>query len=322
MAKIYVTRRIPDAGLDLLRQHADVEVSPHDRPLTRAELIEAIQDADGVLSLLTDRIDGELMDAAPRVKGYANYAVGYDNMDVPAATARGIPLSNTPGVLTDATAGMAWALLFAVARRVVESDRFMRSGRWEGWGPLQFIGGDITGATLGIVGAGRIGTAMALGSRGFAMKVLYADEFPSDVLEKELGAKKVPLPELLAAADHVSVHVPLMAQTRHLMNEQTLALMKPTAYLINTSRGPVIDEAALVDALRERVIAGAGLDVYEDEPEMAPGLAELDNVVVTPHVASATRRTRDDMATLAARNVLAMAEGRRAETCINPEVYR
>ncbi|TVQ21996.1 MAG: D-glycerate dehydrogenase, partial [Spirochaetaceae bacterium] len=227
----------------------------------------------------------------------------------------------TPDVLTDATADMAWALLFAVARRVVESDAVMRSGRWGGWGPLQFIGGDITGATLGIIGAGRIGAAMARKSRGFDMKVLYCDGFRNEALEAELGARRVELDELLSASDYVSVHVPLMPETRHLINASTLKKMKPTAYLINTARGPIVDEAALVDALRTGTIAGAGLDVYEAEPKMAPGLAELPNVVITPHVASATKRTRDDMATLAARNLIAMVEGSRPETCINPEIY-
>ena len=319
--RVYVTRRIPDAGLAVLRERFEVSMNTEDRPLTREELIANIGEVDGVLTLLTDRIDGELMDASPRVKGYANYAVGYDNMDVAAATARRIPLSNTPGVLTDATADMAWALLFASARRVVESDTVMRGGRWPGWGPLQFIGGDITGATLGIIGAGRIGSAMALKSRGFQMRVLYTDACPSEVLEREVGARRVELDELLAESDFVSVHVPLLPETRHLMNARTLRQMKPSAYLINTSRGPVIDEAALVDALRSGVIAGAGLDVYESEPKMAPGLAELPNVVITPHVASATKRSRDDMATLAARNLIAMVDGRRPETCINPEIF-
>lgn len=320
MARIYITRRIPDIGERVLRDAGhEVMVNPEDRPLRREELLVAVADVDGVISLLTDRIDGEVFDAAKKAKGFANYAVGFDNMDVPEATRRGIPLSNTPGVLTDSTADMAWALLFSVARRVVESDGFFRSGAWGGWGPLQFIGGDITGRTLGIVGAGRIGTAMALKSAGFAMQVLYADEYPNKVLEERLGARKVPVAELLSSADFVSLHVPLMAETRHLIDAAALSTMKPTAYLINTSRGPVIDEAALVEALKAGTIAGAGLDVYEKEPLPAAGLTELPNVVVTPHVASATRQTRDDMASLAARNVIAMVEGREPETCINPE---
>ncbi len=320
MAKVYVTRQIPWAGIDLLAEKYDVEVSPHDRPLTREELLAAVADADAVLTLLTDRIDAEVFDAAPKAKGFANYAVGYNNMDVVEATKRRIPLSNTPGVLTDATADMAWALLFSVARRVVESDAHMRSGAWQGWGPLQFLGGDVTGRTLAVIGAGRIGTAMALKSTGFSMKVLYVDEHKNTVLESKLGARKVLLEEALAAADYVSVHVPLLPETTHLFGGDQFAQMKDTAYLINTSRGPVIDEQALVEALQSGEIAGAGLDVYDKEPVAAPGLSDLANVVMTPHIASATTQTRDDMSTLAAKNIIAMIEGTKPPTCVNPEV--
>jgi glyoxylate reductase len=323
MAKfnVYVTRLIPVEGLTLLRETCSVEINPEDRPLTRQELLRNVKGRDGVVTLLTDRIDGEVMDAAKGVRGFANYAVGFDNLDVKAATERKIPLSNTPGVLTLATAEMAWALLFAVARRLIESEKVMRSGAWQGWGPMQFIGGDVTGKTLGIVGAGRIGTAMALMSKGFAMKVLYADEVANPVLERELGARKVPFEELLRESDFVSVHVPLMPATRHLFNAKTLAMMKPTAYLVNTSRGPVIHEAELVEALRGNVIAGAALDVYEFEPKMAPGLAELANVVIAPHTASATRSSRSGMSVKAATNLLAMLKGERPPDCLNPEIY-
>lgn len=323
MAKfnVYVTRLIPVEGLTLLREACNVEINPEDRPLTREELLKNVRGRDGVITLLTDRIDGEVMDAARGIKGFANYAVGFDNLDVKAATERKIPLSNTPGVLTLATAEMAWTLLFAVARRLIESDRVMRSGTWPGWGPMQFIGGDVTGKTLGIVGAGRIGTAMALMSKGFAMRVLYTDEVANPVLEKDLGARKVPFEELLRESDFVSVHVPLMPATRHLFNAKTLALMKPTAYLINTSRGPVIHEAELVEALRRGVIAGAALDVYEFEPKMVPGLAELPNAVLAPHTASATRSSRSGMSVKAATNLLAMLRGERPPDCLNPEIY-
>ncbi len=318
--KVLVTRRIPEEGLAMLAARCDIEMNPHDRPMSRPELLVAAAGKDGVLCLLTDKVNAELFDAAPTVRGYANYAVGYDNMDVAEASRRKIPLSNTPDVLTDATADMAWALLFSVARRVVESDTVMRSGSWNGWGPLQFIGGDIFGATLGIVGAGRIGAAMAARSKGFNMKVVYSDARPNEALERELGARRVELDELLAVSDYVSVHVPLMPETRHLFNAATFAKMKKTAYLINTSRGPVIDEAALVTALRDKTIAGAGLDVYEKEPLMADGLAALDNVVITPHTASATFASRRGMATKAATNLLAMLEGRLPPDCINPGV--
>ncbi len=321
--KVYVTRRIPEAGLDMLRQVADVEVNPYDAPLPRPELLAKAAGCDGILGLLTDRIDAEFFDAATHLKGYANYAVGFDNIDVAEATRRGIPVSNTPGVLTDATAECAWALLFAVARRMVESDRAMRSGTWTGWGPLQFLGSGVTGKTLGIVGAGRIGTAAALMSRGFNMKVLYTSSSGrhNRVLDDKLGAELVPFETLLEQADFISIHTPLTPQTRHLFDASAFARMKETAYLVNTARGPIIKETDLVAALQNGAIAGAGLDVYEEEPKMAPGLAELDNAVILPHIGSATTASRTDMATLAARNLIAMLRGTRPETCLNPKLY-
>jgi glyoxylate reductase len=322
--KVYVTRMIPEAGIEVLKGKCDVEVNPEDRPLTRAELLESVWGRQGVIGLFSDRIDSEFFDAAREIKGYANYAVGFDNIDVGEATRRKVPVSNTPDVLTDATAEMAWALLFAVARRVVESDQVMRSGDWSGWGPLQFIGGDVTGKTLGILGAGRIGTAMALMSEGFGMKVLYTDSSPqktNPVLEKELGARKVGFEELLEESDFISIHVPLRPGTRHLFNAASFKKMKKTAYLINTARGPVINEADLVEALRDKEIAGAGLDVYEFEPKMAEGLAALDNVVTAAHTGSATDSARKNMAILAAQNLLAMLSGERPPTCLNPEIY-
>lgn len=319
--KVYVTRMVPQAGIDLLKQECDVEVNPEDRPLSREELLRNIQGKDGVLCLLTDKIDAEVFDTVPEIKGFANYAVGYDNIDVEEATRRGVPISNTPDVLTDATAEMAWALLFAVARRVVESDAQMRSGRWPGWGPLQFLGGDVSGKTLGIAGAGRIGTAMALKSSGFNMKVLYFDTRKNEILEKKVNARRVALDELLARSDFISVHTPLLPATRHLFTIDTFKQMKPTAYLINTSRGPVIKESDLLQALKDRLIAGAGIDVYENEPELTPGLEKLNNIVVTPHTASATVGARTGMATKAATNLLAMVKNRKAPDCLNPDVY-
>ena len=323
MAKpnVYITRLIPQNGIELLQASCTVEVSPHDRPLTRQELLENIKGRDGIITLLTDKVDAEFFEAAAGVKGVANFAVGFDNMEVKEASKRGIPLSNTPGVLTNATAEMAWALLFAVCRRVVESDAVMRSGQWPGWGPLQFIGGDVAGKTLGIVGSGRIGAAMAMKSRGFEMPVLYTDAYRNEMLEKELGAKKVEFEELLAASDFVSIHAPLLPETRHMFGAKQFAMMKKTAYLINTARGPIIHEAELVEALKNGVIAGAGLDVYEFEPKMVEGLKELKNVVVAPHTASATVSSREGMSRLAAENLLAMLAGKPAPTCLNPEVY-
>lgn len=321
--KVYVTRQIPEQGLDLLRQKAEVLVNPEDAPVPRAQLLDIIRDCQGVIGLLTERIDAEFFDAAPELKGYANYAVGFDNIDVPEATRRRLPVSNTPDVLTNATAECAWTLLFSVARRVVEADKVMRSGDWPGWGPMQFIGGDVSGKTLGIVGAGRIGTAMARMSRGFGMPVLYTSSSGrrNEVLESELNARLVPFEELLEQSDFISLHTPLTPGTRHLFGAEAFARMKRTAYLINTARGPVIDEQALLQALKTGEIAGAGLDVYENEPALTPGLAELNNVILLPHIGSGTESARTDMSVLAARNLLAMLEGEKPETCLNPEIY-
>jgi glyoxylate reductase len=320
--KIYVTRLIPEAGMQVLREHFEVGVNPEDRPLPREELLAKVKDKEGVIGLLTDRIDAEFFDAAENLKGYANYAVGFDNIDVAEATRRKIPVSNTPDVLTDATAELAWTLLFAAARRVVETDALMRSGEWKGWGPLQFIGADVSGKTLGIVGAGRIGTAMALMSRGFRMKVLYISHTRrNDTLERVLGARAANLDELLAESDFISIHTPLNEETRHLFDKEAFRKMKNTAFVVNTARGPVIKEDDLVEALNSGEIAGAGLDVYEFEPKMAAGLADCKNAVLLPHIGSATKSSRDDMATLAAENLIAMIEGGKPPTCLNPEVY-
>lgn len=319
--KVFVTRLIPEAGLVRLRMHFDVTVNPEDRPLQRNELHRKIADADGVIGLLTDRIDAGFFDAAPRLKGYANYAVGFDNIDVAEATRRGIPVSNTPDVLTQATAEMAWALLFAVARRVVETDAIMRSGAWNGWGPLQFIGADVSGKTLGIVGAGRIGAAVARMSTGFGMRVIYNNPSRRNIdLEEEIGARSVDFDELLAESDFISVHAPLRPMTRHLFNAEAFRKMKRTAVIINTARGPVIKEDDLVEALKTGEIGGAGLDVYETEPKMAEGLAECPNTVLLPHIGSATRSARDGMAMLAAENLVAMLQGHKPPTLLNPEV--
>lgn len=322
--KAFVTRMIPEAGLKELRKHFQVEINPNDAPMPRAELLAAVADAHVVIGLLTDKIDAEFFKAAKNLKGYANYAVGFDNIDVAEATRRSIPVSNTPDVLTLATAELAWTLLFAVARRVVETDRIMRSGSWSGWGPLQFVGADVTGKTLGLVGAGRIGTAMAMGSRGYDMKVLYL-ESPSgrrnETLDTKLGAQMVDFETLCAQSDFISVHTPLTPGTKHLFDASAFRKMKKTAYIINTARGPVIKEADLVTALQNGDIAGAGLDVYENEPAMAEGLAGCDNAVLLPHIGSATHSSRDNMAVLAAANALAMLEGAKPPTCLNPELY-
>jgi D-3-phosphoglycerate dehydrogenase len=321
--KIYVTQPIPSAGLETLRRaYPNFQMNPDERVLTRAELFEKTKGCDGILSLLTDKIDAELLDiAGPQLKVVANMAVGFDNIDLAAATARGVMATNTPGVLTDATADHAWALLFAVARRIPESEKFLRAGKFTSWGPLLFLGGDVTGRTLGIIGAGRIGHAVAMKSAGFNMRVLYADEVANSKLEQETGGRKVSVSELLAESDFVSVHVPLLPGTKHLINANTLRLMKKTAYLINTSRGPVVDEAALAEALKNGVIAGAALDVFENEPLVHPELLKLDNVVLTPHIASATVETRAKMATMAAENLIAALAGKRPPNLVNVDVW-
>ncbi len=318
---IFVTRLLPKPGMDLLYEQCDVvDVNPNDRMLTRDEFLDNIKGRDGVITLLTERVDQEACEVADRTLIFANYAVGFNNIDVPTCTKYGIQVSNTPGVLTEATSDMAWALLFSLTRRIVESDKFLRAGNYEGWAPMMYRGGDIVGKTLGICGAGRIGTSMAKKSRGWDMKVLYCDLYRNEKLEKDLGARQVDKETLLKESDFISLHVSLDPGTTHYIGEKELKMMKPTAYLINTSRGPVVDEQVLVHALREGWIAGAGLDVFESEPLLTPGLVGLDNVVICPHIASATVQTRNDMATLAAENLFAALKGEKPPTIVNPEV--
>ena len=315
--RVYVTRPIPEPGLDMLRISCDVEVKPMDDMVPHEELLEKVKGRDALLCLLTEKIDEEIIDAGTNLKIIANYAVGYDNVDVDCATKHGIWVSNTPGVLTDTTADMAWALMFAIARRIPEADRFTKAGKFKGWSATMLLGGDIHGKTLGIVGVGRIGTAVAKRSAGFNMRVLYTDVRPNKELEREVGAEQVDMDTLLRESDFVSIHVPLMPGTRYLIGKRSLRMMKPTAYLINTSRGPVINEAALAEALRDKIIAGAGLDVYEEEPKIHPALLELDNVVLTPHIASGSVETRSKMATMAAENVIAALDGRTPPNAVN-----
>lgn len=320
---IFVTRRIPQPGIDMLLKHCNrVDINPEDRVLTKAELLQCVKDRDGVLCLLTDTIDEEILEAAQGVKIFANHAVGINNIDAEAATRCGIMVTNTPGVLTDATADLTWALIFTVARRIVESDNFTRAGKYSGWSPMLLLGESVTGATLGIVGAGRIGTAVAMRSVGFGMKVIYTDTIQNETLEKTLKAKRVSLDELLKKSDFISLHVPLLPETTHLISTRELGLMKKTAFLINTCRGPVVDESALVNALKSEEIAGAGLDVYENEPQLEPGLKELKNVVLLPHIGSATVEARTKMAVMAAENLIAALRGQRPPNLVNPEVLK
>ncbi len=321
---IFITRQIPEEGIWQLKELCQtVDVNPHDRPLTYDELRQQAKGRDAILTTLLDKVDGRLIQEAAGLKVIANYAVGYDNIDVQAATARGVIVTNTPGALTDSTADMAWALLFSIARRVVEGDKITRAGKFAGWAPMFMLGGDLVGKTLGIVGAGRIGTAMAMRSRGWCMRVIYTTHGSRNaVLEEMLGARRVALDELLRESDFISIHTPLSEKTRHLIGEREFSLMKKTAYLINTARGAVIDESALVSALRNKRIAGAGLDVYEDEPQLKPGLAFLENVVLTPHLGSATIETRAKMSIMAAENIVAVLNNRKPPNCVNPEVLQ
>jgi lactate dehydrogenase-like 2-hydroxyacid dehydrogenase len=322
--RVFVARVIPSDGLDLLTGATDAAVWPDDLPPPRDELLRSIEGCDGVLTLLTDRVDGEFLDrAGPQLKVVSNYAVGFDNIDVPECTRRGIPVGNTPGVLTETTADLAFALLMAAARRLPEGDRYVRDGKWKTWGPMLLLGPDVHGATIGIVGFGRIGQAVAKRAAGFGMTILYHDvnRLPEDVTAP-LGAQYVPLEDLLARSDFISLHVNLTPETRHLIDAAALRRMKRTAILVNTSRGPVVDGAALAAALRDGVIGAAGLDVTDPEPiPMDDPLVGLDNCLIVPHIASASRATRGKMAEMAAANLLAGLRGERLPTPVNPEVY-
>ena len=321
--KVYVTRELPERGLKIIKERFDAEVWPEYAPPPKKVIIEKARKVDALATLLSDKIDTEVFDAAPKLKIVAQMAVGFDNIDIPEATKRGIYVTNTPEVLTDTTADFAWALLLAVARRVVEADKYVRSGQWKvGWHPMMMQGRDVHGATLGVVGAGRIGFAVAKRATGFDMKILFYDVVPRPEME-QLGAKKVDMDTLLRESDFITIHVPLMKETYHLINEEKLKLMKKTAYLINNSRGPVVDEKALYKALKEGRIAGAALDVFEQEPTpMDNPLLKLDNVVVAPHISSASYETRSRMAEMIAENLVAFFEGKKPPNLVNPEVMK
>ncbi|MGH2348105.1 MAG: 2-hydroxyacid dehydrogenase [bacterium] len=320
--RVYVTRKIPEQGMAIVAAAADVSAwEREDVPPPREVLLREAAAVDGLLSLLTDPIDAALMDAAPRLKVVSNYAVGYDNIDVPAASARGIVVTNTPEVLTETVADFTFCLLLAAARRLVEGDAYTRAGRWKTWEPLLLAGQDVNGATLGLIGLGRIGSAVARRAKGFGMRVLYYDLFRREDLEAAEGIEFGEMDHVLGTADFISVHVPLSAQTRHLISTPQFARMKPTAVFVNTSRGPVVDQAALTEALRARTIYAAGIDVFEREPvDPADPLLKLDNVTVAPHIASASIPTRVKMATLAAENLVAVLDGRRPPNPVNPDV--
>ncbi len=319
--KVLVTRKVFDEALNLLGKYCDVESNQRDLPFTPIQLVKKLQGKAGVVAVLTDIIDERLLAQCPDLKIVSNIAVGYNNIDVKACTRRGVMATNTPGVLDDTPADFAWTLLLATARRIVEADKFFRTGKWKGWGLMQFTGYDIHHKTLGIVGFGRIGKGVAKRAKGFDMRVIYSDVQRADeATEREYGVMYVDKRTLLRESDFVSLHVPLLPETTHYMSESEFALMKRTAILINAARGPIVEEKALIRALREGKIAGAGLDVYEKEPKCERALVSMRNVVLAPHIASASIETRTKMAVMAADNCARGLTGQRPPNLINPEV--
>jgi len=319
--RVFVTRIIPEEGLEMVRSVSEAEVWPGELPPPYEVLVQKIVSVDGLLCLLTDKIDRNLIAAAGEsLKVISQMAVGYDNIDIPAATERGIPVGNTPGVLTDATADFAWALLMAAARRVVEADKFTREGRWKTWGPTLLLGPDIAGATLGIVGLGRIGQAVVQRAQGFKMRIIYHDIQRHTDIEETMGVEFASFDSLLQESDFVSIHTVLLAETHHLFGEKQFDLMKPSGILINTARGPIVDPIALHSALHKGKIAYAALDVTESEPiHPDDPLLELENIIITPHIASASKQARTKMATMAAENLIAGLKGEDLPNCVNPE---
>jgi glyoxylate reductase len=319
--KVFLTRELPPKAMARLFEHTDLEYNKEDRVLTKEEIIAGVKGKDALLCLLTDSIDGDIMDANPNLQIIANYAVGFNNIDVDAATARRIPVTNTPGVLTETSADLAFTLLVSTARRIVEGDNFLRTGKWNGWGPLQYLGSDIFGATLGIIGLGRIGKAVARRATGFDMKIVYWNRtrLPEEE-EKKLGLSYLPFEEVLKQSDYLSVNIAYNEHTFHFIGEKEFELMKASSIIINTARGPVIDEKALVKALQNKQIAGAGLDVYEEEPRVEPELIEMDNCVLLPHLASATIGTRTKMGMIAIDNLLAKFSDQPLPNLVNTEL--
>ncbi len=320
--RVLVTRRIPEPGLEILRPEAELDIFEGEAPMPREDIASRVKGKGGLVCLLSDKIDSEIMEAGKDLRVISNYAVGYNNIDVDEATRRGILVTNTPGVLTDATADLTWALLMACARRIPESDRFMREGRFLGWGPTLMLGREVYGRTIGIVGLGDIGTAVARRARGFGMRVLYHNRRRNEEGEREEGAEYVSLDDLLRNSDFVSLHVPLTPATRHFIGRREIGLMKKTTILLNVARGEVVDEEALIEALKAKRIASAGLDVFENEPRLNPDFARLENVVLTPHTGSATYESRNRMAIMAAENMLSGLKGKRPPNLVNPDAWK
>jgi len=323
--KVYVSsNEVPDKAIQLLKSIADVKINPKDGPPAREVLLKEVEGIDGLFCLLTERIDAELMDRAKKLKVVANMAVGYDNIDVQEATKRGIIVGNTPRVLTETTADTAFALMLAVARRIVEADKYIRAGKWViPWTPMMMVGSDVCGKTLGIYGLGRIGFAVAKRAKGFDMRLIYYDVIRNEKAEKELGIEYMPFEDVLRQCDFLTIHVPLLPETRHSVGEKQFNLMKKTAFVINNARGPIIDEPALIKALQEKRIAGAGLDVFWHEPiEKGNPLLKMDNVVILPHISSGSIETRTAMAMLAAENIVAGLKGEVPPAIVNKEVLK
>jgi glyoxylate reductase len=321
--RVLITRQIPESALAIVRDRCEIQYDASDRQLTPDELMQGVAGKDGLLCVVTDRVDDAVLSSSPALKVVSTVAVGYDNIDVASATARGVAVANTPGVLTESSADLAWGLLFSIARRITEGDRYIRAGKWREWKLMLMAGHDVYGQTLGIIGMGRIGQAVARRARGCGMRILYYNRQRVDAsIEADLGALWVSLPELLEQADFVSLHVPLSPATTRFMGEAELRRMKPTAYLINTARGAVVDEQAVIRALQEGWIAGAALDVFEQEPDVPLALRELENVVLVPHIGSASVATRTRMAVMAAENLMAVLRGEQPPNVVNPDVWR
>jgi len=320
--KVFISGMIPQVAYEMLSQEFEVTMHNDLRLLSKDEIMAGLADKDALLSLLSDSIDADIINSSPNLKIIANYGAGFNNIDVAAASARKIPVTNTPLVSTDATADLTWGLILAISRRIVEGDKNTRAGKFTGWAPLYHLGVDVTGKTLGIIGMGNIGKAVARRAKGFEMKIIYYNRTRlSEKLEQELGLEYMPQEEVIKNADFLTFHCSFNPSMRHMIGAKEIASMKPTAFLINAARGPLIDEAALLDALKNKVIAGAALDVYEFEPKVTPGLEELDNVVLCPHLGNATIETRDAMAEIAAKNIIFVLKGEKPISCVNSEIY-
>lgn len=322
--KVLLTRLLPQPGINLLKKYFELKINPEDNIMSKEKIIEKIKDKHGLICLLTDKIDAEIMDAGRKLKTIANYAVGFNNIDIDEATKRNIPVTNTPGVLTETTADLVFALILSTARRIVEADRFLRGGKFKGWAPTLLLGNDVYNKTLGIIGFGRIGRAVAQRAKGFHMKIIYYEPARlSHDIEKKYSAEYKSFDDLLKESDFITIHTPLVESTHHLISEKEFSLMKKTAYLINTARGPIVDEKALVEALKKKKIAGCALDVFEREPDVEKELITIPNTILVPHIGSASIETRTKMALIVAENVIAVLVNKtRPPNIVNPEIYK